>query len=70
MTKKVRTPKVPVPRSNHLGTRRNPKGFGAMPRAPRPKSTNSRVYTKAVLRQDPSEFTDFGFGNTGLTGES
>lgn len=34
--------------------------------AKRPKDT--RLYKKSVLR-DPMEFTNIGFGNTGMTGE-
>lgn len=68
MPKKLRT-SVPKPRANPLGTRRNPKGFLPGPRVQRPKN-NTRVYTKAALQSDPMQFTEVGFGNTGLTGES
>lgn len=36
------------------------------PKATKPK----RIYTKAAAKNDPSEFADFGFGQTGLTGRS
>lgn len=58
-----------MPRNNPLGTRRNPKGFVTGPRVPRPKQ-QTRIYNKAVAQQDPSMFTNVGFGNTGMTGES
>ena len=37
---------------------------------PKRSPLKSRVYTKSILREDPSEFGEFGFGDTGLTGSS
>lgn len=34
-----------------------------------PKGQN-REYKKDALREDPSEYSSFGFGDTGMTGES
>lgn len=31
---------------------------------------NTRLYTKDVLRQDASKFTNVGFGDTGMDGEN
>lgn len=43
-------------------------GMGKFPRAstPRAPGVKSRIYTKAILGQDPTKFMDFGFGDTGL----
>jgi hypothetical protein len=38
--------------------------------APRQKALQTRVYTKSTAKEDPTKFADFGFGDTGLTGES
>ena len=38
--------------------------------APRLGAIKTRMYTKGVQKQDPTEFGDFGFGDTGMTGES
>ena len=68
-TPPVKAPKVPTPRNNPMGSHPNPRGF---PRAvlPRPKPINTRIYTKQAANQDPSQFTGFGFGDTGDSGES
>ena len=61
--------KVPTPRANPLGARRNPRGFLPGPRPQRPKQ-NTRVYTKQTLQEDPSQFTNLGFGsNLNITGD-
>ncbi len=55
--------KVSIPKT---GSR--PKLFGSQ-NTPR-KPSMPRIYTKATLKQDPTEFGDFGFGSTGLTGST
>lgn len=61
--------KVSAPRANPLGSHRRPSGFVSEPQQKRPK-VQTRIYTKSAQRQDPTEFMKFGFGDTGLTGES
>jgi hypothetical protein len=68
-TKRIPTPKIPVPRQNPRGSHAGPKGFPHVT-PPRLKPLQTRVYTKAAARQDPMEFTGLGFGDTGMTGES
>jgi hypothetical protein len=60
---KIRAPKkisttVPKPRASGLG-------LFVKPSAP-PRVSVKRTYTKEAARSDPSEFTSFGFGNTGV----
>lgn len=50
-----RSTSVPMPK---LKGQTNPK-----------KLKDNRIYKKSVLQQDPSQFTNVGFGNTGMTGE-
>jgi len=38
--------------------------------APRMQGLKTRTYTKAAARQDPMNYTDFGFGDTGLNSPS
>jgi len=64
VTSKKQSIKVPQPKKTAAGL----KMFGGQG-APRKPST-PRIYTKATLRQDPTEFGEFGFGQTGLTGRS
>lgn len=55
-------------------------GFGRGPTSvPMPKMKGShslnkikdkRIYKKSVLQQDPSQFTNEGFGTTGMDGEN
>jgi len=54
------------------GPRKRPSGASKFVRAemPRQPGIKTNVYTKEALRSDPSNFFDFGFGDTGLTGES
>jgi hypothetical protein len=33
------------------------------------KTTQNRQYKKGALQEDPSKFTNVGFGNTGMTAE-
>lgn len=53
-----RSIKVPAPK----------KGLGKFARTTSPKlqPLKTRIYTKDVLRNDPSEYGSFGFGDTGL----
>jgi len=55
--------KVPAPKA---GSRSKQFGGQTAPRKP----SAPRIYTKATLKQDPTQFGDFGFGTTGLTGET
>lgn len=53
--------------------RKHPIGAGPFPQPlQRPKlpKIKNRIYTKSVLQDDPMQFTNSGFGDTGLTGES
>ena len=62
--------RVPVPRANPLGRRRQVAGFVRTPQLPRPKPLKTRMYPKTAQNADPMQYTGIGFGNTGLTGES
>ncbi|HLL28975.1 MAG TPA: hypothetical protein VKT73_15165 [Xanthobacteraceae bacterium] len=64
LTSKIST-KVPMPKGKGTSSR----GFLKL-RPPKQPSLTKRIYTKAVAKQDPSEFGNSGFGDTGLTGES
>jgi hypothetical protein len=61
--------KVPSPKANPMGSHRPPLGFPHVV-APRIKPLKTRIYSKGVTQQDPSQFGANGFGDTGLTGES
>jgi len=37
---------------------------------PPPAVKSKRVYTKGAAQKDPADFSNFGFGQTGLTGRS
>lgn len=54
--------------------RAKPKGSSLFPAMRPPQNPGKRIkkkiYTKGILNQDPSDFFNIGFGNTGLTGES
>jgi len=59
---KIRAPKkvsttVPKPRASGLSLFVKPSA---------PARATKRTYTKEAARSDPSEFTSFGFGNTGV----
>jgi hypothetical protein len=34
------------------------------------KPSTKKIYTKNILREDPTNFMNWGFGRTGMTGES
>lgn len=62
---KLRSTKIRLPKDNPLGKTRTKPGFLGAPTSIKPKS-----YAKAALNSDPFAYTNVGFGNTGLTGES
>lgn len=52
---------------------KHPTGAGQFPspmQKPKLPKIKDRIYTKSVIKDDPMKFTDFSFGQTGLTGES
>lgn len=48
--------------------RAKPSGASKFPHVTSPRNAplKTRIYTKASAQKDPSEFSDFGFGATGL----
>ena len=48
--------------------RAKPSGASKFPHVTSPKNAalKTKIYTKASAQKDPSEFSDFGFGATGL----
>jgi hypothetical protein len=63
---KKQATKIPAPR-------KHPSGAGQLPspmQKPKLPKVKDRIYAKSVLKDDPMEFADFSFGQTGLTGES
>lgn len=60
MAKKLST-KIKVPGAKNTGL--------SLRGTTKPKK-NARIYTKDVLLQDATKFTNVGFGNTGMDGEN
>lgn len=56
---------VPSPRANPLGSTPRQKGFPHST-PPRLAPLRTRIYSKAITNQDPSKYTNVGFGDTGL----
>lgn len=56
--------KSPSPRAKAAGM-----GSFSHVRTPQKAAINTRIYTKSTLREDPTQFGGFSFGDTGL-GES
>jgi len=59
--KKIST-KVSAPRKTASGLSKMPHA-----RSPSLEPLKTRVYTKGILKTDPSEYGSFGFGDTGVS---